>query len=187
MRGPFRGAVLLLGGALLLFPGCARVFPPGEGGVPPAAGEHLLDGVPFLPQEEDSCGPSSLAMVLQYYGTDVNTTEIVRETRTAGLRGTLITDLAAAARSRGFSAEIAVLDLPGLREKIRSGIPVILLVDLGRWVFSRPHFLVVYGFTAGGVVAHSGQDRGKIIPNEEIDRQWEIMNRMALVVRKAPR
>lgn len=186
MRKPFAGAVLMLGGALLLFRGCAGGFPPAGGRAAPAAG-HVLDGVPFLSQEEDSCGPSSLAMVLRYYGTEASTSEIVRETRTGGLRGTLITDLAAAARNRGFSAEIVTLDLPGLRETIRSGIPVILLVDLGRWVFSRPHFLVAYGFTGEAVVAHSGRDRGKVIPIAEIDRQWEKMNRMALIVRKSSR
>lgn len=187
MRKPRPGAVLLLGGALLLFRGCAGGFSPAGSGAAPAAGGHVLDGVPFLPQEEDSCGPSSLAMVLRYYGTEANTAEIVRETRTGGLRGTLITDLAAAARDRGYSAEIVTLDLPGLRETIRSGVPVILLVDLGRWVFSRPHYLVVYGFIGEAVVVHSGGDRGKIVPLAEIDRQWEKMNRMALIVRKAAR
>lgn len=176
----------MLGGALLIFGGCTRGVSPAGSGGPPAAG-RILDGVPFLPQEEDSCGPSSLAMVLRYYGTEVDTAGIVRETRTGGLRGTLITDLAAAARHRGFSAEIVTLDLPGLRKMIRSGIPVILLVDLGRWVFSRPHYLVAYGFTGEAVVAHSGGDRGKVIPVATIDRQWKRMNRMALIVDKAAR
>jgi len=181
------GAVLLLGGAFFLSGGCAGVAPP-EGRNPTGADRaHLLDRVPFLPQEEDSCGPSSLAMVLRYYGAGADTAEIVRETRTEGLRGTLITDLAAAARRRGFSAEIATLTLSGLRETIRSGVPAILLVDLGRWVFSRPHYLVVYGYTADAVVAHSGRERGKVIPLSEIDRQWSTMGRMALIVRRPSR
>lgn len=187
MNKPFPGAVLLLGGALLLFWGCAGGSSPAGRGVAPAAGTHVLDGVPFLPQEEDSCGPSSLAMVLRYYGREASTAEIVRETRTGGLRGTLITDLAAAARNRGFAAEFVTLDLPGLREMIRSGIPVILLVDLGRWMFSRPHYLVAYGYTGETLVVHSGRDAGRILPVAEIDRQWEKMNRMALVVRKPSR
>ena len=122
-------------------------------------------------------------MVLRYFGADARTAEIVRETRTGGLRGTLITDLAAAARRRGLAAEIETLDLPGLREAIGSGVPPILLVDLGRWLFSRPHYLVAYGVTGDGVVAHSGGERGKVIPFAELDRQWERMGRLALVVR----
>lgn len=187
MRKLRPGAVLLLGGALLLFRGCAGGLPPGGSGSSANGEGFVLEGVPFLPQEENSCGPSSLAMVLRYYGERSETAEIVRETRTGGLRGTLITDLAAAARDRGFSAEIVTLDLPGLRATIRSGVPVILLVDLGRWVFSRPHYLVAYGFTGEAVVVHSGGDRGKIVPLAEIERQWEKMNRMALIVRRKPR
>ncbi|GAB4364425.1 MAG: C39 family peptidase [Deltaproteobacteria bacterium] len=188
MGRPFPGAVLLLGGALFLFGGCAAGVAPRAGGDRSAAGEaRVLERVPFLPQEEESCGPSSLAMVLRYYGERTETGEIVRETRTEGLRGTLITDLAAAARRRGYSAEIENLTLSGLRERIRSGIPVILLVDLGRWVFSRPHYLVAYGFTPEAVVAHSGRERGKVIPLTTIDRQWRTMNRLALVVRRVSR
>jgi ABC-type bacteriocin/lantibiotic exporter with double-glycine peptidase domain len=146
-----------------------------------------IPGVPFLPQEEESCGPSSLAMVLRFLGGNATTEEILRETRTEGLKGTLITDLAAAARKRGFSAEVVDLDLPRLRERISSGVPVILLVDLGVWVLSRPHYLVAYGVTPDGVEAHSGRERAKVIPFSALDAQWAKMGRLALVVRRADR
>ena len=112
----FTGAALLLCGALSFLGGCAagRSAPgatarTGESAAP----AHVIPGVPFLPQEEDSCGPSSLAMLLRFHGKDATTDELVRETRTVGLRGALITDLAAAARRRGVAAE--VVDLRVLR------------------------------------------------------------------------
>ena len=142
----------------------------------------VIAGVPFLPQEDDTCGPSSLAMVLGFLGHDVTTRDIVRETRTEGLKGTLITDLAGAARRRGFAAEIADLDLPRLRERISAGVPVILLVDLGIWSWSRPHYLVAYGWTPEGLVAHSGRERGKVIPFSTLDAQWAKMGRLAIIV-----
>jgi ABC-type bacteriocin/lantibiotic exporter with double-glycine peptidase domain len=123
-------------------------------------------------------------MVLRFLGGSVDTSEIVRETRTEGLKGTLITDLASAARRRGFAAEIADLDLPRLKERISAGVPVILLVDLGIWSWSRPHFLVAYGWTPEGVVAHSGRERGKVIPFSTLDAQWEKMGRLAIIVRR---
>jgi ABC-type bacteriocin/lantibiotic exporter with double-glycine peptidase domain len=144
----------------------------------------VIAGVPFLPQEDDTCGPSSLAMVLQFLGRNVDTAEIVRETRTEGLKGTLITDLAGAARRRGFEAEIADLDLPRLRERISAGVPVILLVDLGIWSWSRPHYLVAYGWTPEGMVAHSGGERGKVIPFPTLDAQWAKMGRLAILVHR---
>ena len=144
----------------------------------------VIAGVPFLPQEDDTCGPSSLAMVLGFLGRNVDTAEIVRETRTEGLKGALITDLAAAARRRGFAAEVVDLDLPRLRERIVAGDPVILLVDLGVWSWSRPHYLVAYGWTPEGVVAHSGRERGKVIPFPTLDAQWAKMGRLAILVHR---
>jgi hypothetical protein len=123
-------------------------------------------------------------MVLGFLGHNVDTQEIVRETRTEGLKGTLITDLAGAARRRGFAAEIADLDLPRLRERISAGVPVVLLVDLGIWTWSRPHYLVAFGWTPEGVVAHSGREQGKVIPFSTLDAQWAKMGRLAILVRR---
>jgi len=179
----FAGAALLLGGALFLWGGCAATRPAGE--APAEAGSgfgtHVISGVPFLPQEEDTCGPSSLAMLLRFHGKDATTGELIEETRTAGLRGTLITDLAAAARKRGLPAEVTDLDLQGLRMRISKGQPVILLVDLGTWVWSRPHYLLAYGVTPEGVVANSGRTEGAIFPYDTLDAEWAKMGRLAIV------
>ena len=181
----FPGAALLLGGALSLLGGCAS---PGPAGDPPAAvsgpaaAMRILAGVPFLPQEEDTCGPSSLAMLLRFHGKDASTRELSEETRTAGLRGTLITDLAAAARRRGLPAEVSALAMGELRRRIAAGEPVVLLVDLGAWAWSRPHYMVAYGVTPEGVVAHSGRTEGAVIPYGVLDAQWAKMGRLAIVV-----
>ena len=179
------GAALLLGGAFFILAGCAGAVPSKGGEERSARPETVIPGVPFLPQEEDTCGPSSLAMNLGFLGRDVSTAEIFRETRTEGLKGTLITDLAAAARRHGFDADVTDLDLPRLRERIGEGVPVILLVDLGTWVWSRPHYLLAYGWTREGVVAHSGRERGKVMPFSVLDAQWAKMGRLALVIRPA--
>ncbi len=181
---PLLGAALLLGGAFFIEGGCAGATP-SRGTGKAAFTAVVIPGVPFLPQEEDSCGPSSLAMLLRFLGSDVPTVELMRETRTEGLRGTLITDLAGAAQRRGFAVEVADLDLPHLREGISAGLPAILLVDLGTWVWSRPHYLVAYGWTPEGVVAHSGGEQGKVIPFSTLDAQWAKMGRLALIVRRA--
>lgn len=187
------GAALLAGGAFFILGGCAQgvgiqggnpATPEAEAGIRHAVAATVIPHVPFLPQEEDTCGPSSLAMLLRFYGMDVSTGEIMRETRTAGLRGTLITDLAAAARRRGFEAEVVDLDLERLRERIAEGIPVILLVDLGAWVYSRPHYLLAFGVTPEGVVAHSGREEGKVIPYSSLETQWAKMGRLAIIVRR---
>jgi len=175
----FPGAALLLGGALFLAAGCAA---PRTAAVP----SRVLPGVPFLPQEENTCGPSSLAMLLRFHGKDVSVRDLIGETRTAGLRGTLITDLAAAARRRGLPAEVVDLDLPGLRRRIAAGEPVILLIDLGAWSWSRPHYLVAYGTTPEGVVVHSGRTQGAVMAYDVLDARWARMGRLAIVATPAP-
>jgi len=142
----------------------------------------VIRGVPFLPQEEDTCGPSSLAMLLRFHGIPAETRGLMEETRTTGLRGALITDLAAAARRRGLPAEVTELDLAGLRRRIVAGEPVILLVDLGAWVWSRPHYLIAYGVTPKGIVANSGRTEGAVIPYGTLDSEWAKMGRLAIVV-----
>ncbi|HSM00143.1 MAG TPA: peptidase C39 family protein [Candidatus Limnocylindria bacterium] len=195
MRRGVMGAALLAGGAFFILGGCARddgirgwdaATPGKEASLRPVPA-IVIPQVPFLPQEEDTCGPSSLAMLLRFFGVEARTGEIVRETRTAGLRGTLITDLAAAARRRGFEAEVVELNLERLRERIAEGIPVILLVDLGAWVYSRPHYLLAFGVTPEGVVAHSGREEGKVIPFSSLDTQWAKMRRLAIIVRRVPK
>ena len=187
---PLLVAALLTGGLLFTQGGCAAGGSAGkEAGAlqtptAPAPFASVIAGVPFLPQEDYTCGPSSLAMVLGFLGQNVETAEIVRETRTEGLKGALITDLAVAARRRGFAAEVADLDLPRLRDQISAGVPVILLVDLGVWSWSRPHYLVAYGWTREGVVAHSGREQAKVIPFSTLDAQWAKMGRLAILVRR---
>jgi ABC-type bacteriocin/lantibiotic exporter with double-glycine peptidase domain len=183
-------SLLLTGVVLFTQGGCTAGGSAAKGGgvvqsseAPPPV-TSVIAGVPFLPQEDDTCGPSSLAMVLGFLGQNVDTAEIVRETHTEGLKGTLITDLTGAARRRGFSAEIVDLDLPRLREEISTGVPVILLVDLGIRTWSRPHYLVAYGWTPEGVVTHSGRERGKVIPFSTLDAQWAKMGRLAIIVRR---
>ncbi len=186
--GLCRGAALLLCGALF-FSGCAAANGPAGMAPGPAAAqrEAIIPGVPFLPQEEETCGPSSLAMLLRFLGKSADTAEIADETRTAGLRGTLITDLAAAARRRGVGAEVVDLDAAGLRAEIDAGRPVIVLVDLGAWLLSRPHYLLVYGYGPRGFIAHSGRTAGREFPAAELEARWAKMGRLAIVARGAAR
>ena len=188
MSVPIRGAALLSCGALFILGCAAGAGPASRTGEAAAPGrEVVIPGVPFLPQEEETCGPSSLAMMLRFLGKEAGTAELVRETRTAGLKGTLITDLAAAARRRGVPAEVVGLDAAGLRAEIDAERPVIALVDLGVWAWSRPHYVLVYGYGPRGYVAHSGRTAGLEIPASEFDARWAKMGRLAIVVRGAGR
>lgn len=173
------GAALLVGGAFFLSAGCAGrplTLASVDGPV------FFIPGVPFLQQEEETCGPSSLAMVLRFHGGTQTTAELVPETRTEALRGALITDLSNAAKRRGYAADIVDLDLARLKASIDGGVPVILLVDQGFLAYSVPHYLVAFGYTADGIVVHDGKNSGAVIPAAKLDAQWARMGRLALIV-----
>ena len=92
----FRVRVLI---ALLLFVGsCATMDskPPIKNpqisklNLPPA---YLITGVPWYRQGRKECGPTSLAMVVGYYGKKVTKDEVARWVMTAGKLGTEIEQL----------------------------------------------------------------------------------------------
>jgi ABC-type bacteriocin/lantibiotic exporter with double-glycine peptidase domain len=60
-----------------------------------------------------------------------------------------------------------------VKRKIDSGYPLIVLVDYGFWVYQQNHFMVVLGYQENGIIVHSGKDRHKVIPLEDLLKSWE--------------
>jgi ABC-type bacteriocin/lantibiotic exporter with double-glycine peptidase domain len=155
-----------------------------------AAGHgHLVDGVPFLPQEDYQCGPASLAMVLQYYGTSVTPDEIGRDLYLPARRGTLNLDLEFYARRRGFQTRAFEGTLAGLKAELRRGRPLIVFQDLGAGPWSIPHFAVLLGYDdrAGAVVLHSGTTPFRVLSYAEFERTWRARRGWTLLVTPAGR
>ena len=63
-----------------------------------------------------------------------------------------------------------------IRNKIDSGYPMIVLVDLGLLVYQQNHFMVVVGYEENGIIAHSGKERLKFIPLKNFINTWEKTN-----------
>jgi hypothetical protein len=145
-----------------------QVFPPALGSVWAAS---PLD-VPLLSQylgqstENADCGPTSLAMILQYFGiaTDISSQALVSEIRSRTSRPSggdtfFEQDLIPAAETYGLSVRplqgTPETDLKSIGDAVRIGTPVIALIhgaDLGRVGVGGSnygdHFVVVTGFSA---------------------------------------
>jgi ABC-type bacteriocin/lantibiotic exporter with double-glycine peptidase domain len=145
---------------------------------------HYVPNVPFIPQEESRCGPAALAMVLQYWGAKVSEDEVAQETFLPALRGALISDLRAFSERRGFRATSYSSSPDDLRFRISKNEPLILLLDLGRGSYQKPHYILAIGFHEGkGVlIAHSGRNENQVIPYDKLISQWAKMNYLALLV-----
>jgi predicted double-glycine peptidase len=163
--------------AALLYSSCA----------PPSAvshdeSGHILERVPFFPQEAYQCGPASLASVLNYWGSQTTPEEIAGEIFSRGARGTLNLDMVLYAQRKGLKANQFRGSREKLKENIDAGRPVIVLVDLGIWVYRQGHFMVVIGYAEERVIVNSGREQRKFIPWSPFLKSWEKTKFWALLV-----
>jgi ABC-type bacteriocin/lantibiotic exporter with double-glycine peptidase domain len=150
-----------------------------------AAGHgHLIATVPFVGQDAYQCGPAALAMVLRYWGADVDADEIGRALYLPSARGVLNVELEFQARRRGFRAQAFEGTLERAKAELRRGRPLIVFQDLGRGPVSVPHFAVLLGFDdrAEVVVLHSGTTPYHLLSYAEFLRTWTARRAWTLLV-----
>ena len=134
---------------------------------------HVIDNVPFYPQEVYQCGPSSLSGVLNYYGVDVSPEDIAQQIYSASARGTLNIDMILYAEKKGLTANLYKSSFQDIKSKVNLSYPLIVMVDYGFWIFQRNHFMVVVGYNEDGIIVNSGREQLKFIPLEDFLRSWK--------------
>ncbi len=151
------------------------------------SGKRIILPVPFNPQEDYYCGPSSLASVMQFYGRNISQHEIAKEVFKRDLGGSIALDLMLFARKMGFRGEIIEGDMEIIKSKIESGQPLIVLLDIGWFFYSRPHFAVVVGYDSekNMIIVNSGRNREQEYEREEFIRIWKKMGNLILLVAPA--
>jgi ABC-type bacteriocin/lantibiotic exporter with double-glycine peptidase domain len=132
-----------------------------------------IEGVPFVKQDREQCGPASLASVFSYYGFSIHPDLIRDSTYTPKLKGALITDLENFSRRYGFQTEAGQGSVEQLKELIHQKKPVIVLVDLGSWGTSKPHYLVLFGYNQEGFIAHNGETPSQLYEYADFRKRWE--------------
>ncbi|HOD35404.1 MAG TPA: C39 family peptidase [Syntrophales bacterium] len=136
------------------------------------AATHIIEGVPFVKQDSQYCGPASLSSILSFYGDTVDQKTIGQDTYCEKFKGALITDLENFARKRGFKTRSGRGTLEDIRSAVSGGTPVIVLVDRGFWMVSRTHYLVIFGYDDGGFIAHNGYRASQRFPYPEFQKLW---------------
>jgi len=151
----------------------------------PPGGSHLIEDVPFFPQEKYQCGPASLAAVLNFWGVTLSPEEVGSDIFSPSARGTLDQDMVFYAQNRGLKANRYRGSVEDLTEKVDSGYPLIVLVDRGSLVYQQNHFMVIVGYNPKGIIAHSGTEARKFIPPRSFLRSWEKTGFWTLLVRSS--
>jgi ABC-type bacteriocin/lantibiotic exporter with double-glycine peptidase domain len=154
---------------------------------PPAARSDLA--VPIVKQARERCGQAALEMVLRYYGADAAALREADRAYDPALRGSLITDLAVAARRAGYDAEIATLTPDSLVALLAAGVPPIVLYQGGRLPITAGHFGVVTGWDSAraAFTLNDGAARPRVMRRGDLAQRWRTAGSRALIVRrKAP-
>lgn len=121
---------------------------------------------------------------MAFYGVEADQHQIGKIVYNDAIKSSLITDLESFARERGFKTKLSQGSIGDLKDLIDQKKPVIVLVDLGFWVISRPHYLAVFGYNDEGFIAHDGYRAKELFNYEKFDAAWEKMGRSYLLIHK---
>ena len=146
----------------------------------------VIENVPFVKQKDKFCGPAAMASVMQFYDQNIDQDEIAQEVYIPELNGALISEMENFARGNGYTTEATNGDIESLKSTIDDQLPVILLVDKGKWKVSVPHYYVAYGYNDEKrvILLHTGFKSEQEISFDKLDSEWKKMNRLMLVIKK---
>jgi ABC-type bacteriocin/lantibiotic exporter with double-glycine peptidase domain len=135
---------------------------------------HYIDGVPFYQQKDSYCGPAALASVLGFWGRPASLEQITAAVYLPELRGTLPMDMENFMLEAGFKTIASTGTLEELKVRIRTGLPVICLLDLGFGPYRQPHYVTVIGFDDANavIIAHDGLKANNVIGYKTFENEW---------------
>ncbi len=176
--------LLLLG--VVLFSSCATRTPQTDALVkvhPDLPSKAKVQGVPFIAQTKNHCGPASLAMMLEHASHPVNVDELVSQMMTPKKEGTFQTDLITATRRQGMLA-VRVSDLQSILKEISLGNPVLVFQNLGFESLPQWHYSVATGYNLDGpdIIFHSGSTKNDKSDMRFFERSFILGGNWALVV-----
>ena len=146
---------------------------------PDIARQHVIAGVPFYPQQQYFCGPTTLSEVAGFYGLQKSPLAIAPNTFTPGLDGTLQIEMVAATRQLGMVAyEQKRASMDQLLNLVADNIPVIVLQNNSIAWLPQWHYAVVIGYDieAAEVILHTGVTEAHRLNFATFERTWQRGN-----------
>lgn len=145
---------------------------------------EIISNVPFVLQKTHFCGPAALSSVMGYYDLKISQDEIAKHVYTEKLQGALVTDLENFAKKTNFKTKLSIGSTNEIKNYIKQKKPVIVLIDVGFWVMTYPHYLVIMGYNEKGFIAHTGLQKSKLFLYKEFLDMWHKMGNTYLVIYK---
>ena len=145
---------------------------------PDIPSQHAIAQVPFYPQQEFFCGPTTLSEVAGFYGIIKSPDDIAPATFTPGLEGTLQIEMAAATRQLGMVAYQQRANMSQLLSLVADDIPVIVLQNNSIAWLPQWHYAVVIGYdiNAKELILHTGVTEAHRLNFSTFERTWQRAN-----------
>jgi hypothetical protein len=143
----------------------------------------VMNRVPFYPQEEQECGPASLAMTMAVLNPALQPSDLSAMTLTPEAEGTYKQDMLAAARRLGY-APYRVSSLQEMLRFSEQGHPVLVFENLQLNWAPRWHYAVFLGYNRddNSVYLHSGTEAYKKLRFRRFAGPWERGGRWAYLI-----
>ncbi|MEJ6404852.1 PA2778 family cysteine peptidase [Yoonia sp. 2307UL14-13] len=180
---PVRALRLFLFLALGWLSACAAPFDPDERLTVDVPTRAIIADVPLIQQAAFYCGPTSIAMVMQWAGSDVTPEDIAALAFSPGAGGTYLADMIGSARRQGQLA-VELNNFDDLLTEVAAGHPVIVFQNLGLGIAPVWHYGVVTGYDLNRdeVYLNSGQEDQMIMPFALFERTWRRGDFWGLIV-----
>jgi tetratricopeptide (TPR) repeat protein len=161
---------------LLILGGCATIVshsPNQQKIIQSLPSSALISNVPFISQKKDYCGPSTLAMVMNFKGKELTPDELAKISFTKNASGTYQQDMISASRIKEF-VTVPIKSYADLFQEISSGNPVIVFRNLGFDWIPIWHYSVIIGYDNNKeeITMHSGANKNEVVLLSEFDKSW---------------
>lgn len=145
---------------------------------------HLIEALPFFPQDDYQCGPAALATMLQQSGITVTPEQLVPLVYVPARKGSFQLEMTAAARSYGRLVYTLAPTLEAMLREVGAGHPVLVLQNLGLGILPRWHFAVVKGYDLQRrqLILNSGRIEDYAVSLATFERTWARADHWAQVV-----
>ena len=140
--------------------------------------QKFIYQVPFYPQQDYFCGPTTLSEVANFYGLEQNPTNIAPDTFIPGLEGSLQIEMVSATRQLGMVAYAERANMNQLLSLVAEDIPIIVLQNNSIALFPQWHYALVIGYDleAAEVILHTGVTEAHRLNFSTFERTWQRAN-----------
>ena len=144
---------------------------------------HEIHDIKFIDEGAAFCGPSTLAMAMNWAGDDAKIEEVIQQVYTSGMPGSFQEDLISTSRRHGLMA-VPVRGLSALLTEVSENHPVIVFENLSVSWLPRWHYSLIVGYDLKNeeIIMHSGPKSFEHWDLRKFERSWLLGEYWGLVV-----